>query len=105
MVATTFANALAGVYVAYSSAGTGTQTLYEAITNSQEGEYAHVLLRSQLPDPLTGTAIVNNVTSSGATPVIGSGTSYGAGVVSNQGGNNPFNVTQPGVFVNMYMKL
>lgn len=103
-ISTTFGNAIAGVFIAYTNAGSGTNTLYLTIANSQEGESAHTLSRSQLPDPITETALIAGV-GGGSTDVIQSSATHGSGIVSNNGGGNPFNVTQPGTFINLFMKL
>ncbi len=103
-VATTFANAMAGSIIAYTDNGSGTNTVTSQLAGTFEGEYSHTLLRSQLPNPLTSTAGVTNC-QSGGSGVIHADGSTGDGIIGNGGGGNPFNITQPGTFMNFYFKL
>lgn len=104
-VSTSFNNALAGTVISFTDAGSGTNSVVGAITGSFEGEFAHTLLRNELPDPVTTTAHTAVVAAGADKTVIESSTSYAGGQVSNQGGNTPHNITQPGYFMNMFMKL
>lgn len=107
-VATTFANAMAGTVIAYTNAGSGTNSTTIIPTGSFEGEYAHTQLVAELaahthPAPASS----NFVTSESNPPNIynqgGNGAQHNATGI--QGSSTPFNVTQPGVFLNMFMKL
>lgn len=103
-VATSFSNALNGVVIAFSSAGTGTNTVTADITGSFTGEYAHILLSSELPNPITTSAASFSATGSG-TVVIESSATPGSGTIANSGGNQPHNTIQPGIFMNMFIKM
>lgn len=112
VVSTTFANAMAGTYVAYGSAGSGTTTAYLQATGSTEGEYAHLQLGAEVGQhqhPLisptqTGQAVISTFSLGGATtaltPTIPATvfTDFNAAPVAG-------NVTQPGVFYNIFIKL
>jgi hypothetical protein len=111
-LATTFANALAGTAIAFSSAGTGTQTIRLAQVGATEGEYAHTQLLGELAahqhgflnSSQTGVPL-NNVAVTGATQALQSTTPSASVFTDVQGSSNAFNVTQPGVFYNMFIKL
>lgn len=109
-VATSFANAMAGTYVAYSSTGSGTITAFASLTGSVEGEYQHTQLVAELAahshGPLAGTDFV--VAPGTATVAAGAGaTTYTqlSNLTTTTGSSTPFNVTQPGTFYNIYIKL
>lgn len=97
LVTTSFANAVTvppTSPITYINAGTGTSTAYPMVVNSQEGEYGHVLQAGEVGNVQTGT--------------VGSGTivARGSGSITNTtAAGSALNVTQPGTFVNMYMKL
>jgi hypothetical protein len=102
-VATSFANAIAGTVIAYSSAGSGTNTFFEAFNNTVEGEYAHTQLLAELAAhthtiPVGTGASTSTVGNNGAA-------NTGTANTGSTGSSTPFNVTQPGVFLNLYMKL
>jgi hypothetical protein len=109
-IATTFANALAGTAIAYNStSGTGiTAFLYPA--GNIEGEYGHLDLLNEMVnhthDPLSP---LSSYVGQGGSSVAGVGSSLGhtatTGTVSNYGTQVPFNVTQPGTFTNVFIKL
>jgi hypothetical protein len=110
-VATSFANAITGSsLVAYSSAGSGTNTVTAAVTGTSEGEYAHTQALSEIAQhvhiPATGGA--DFLYLSGGT-ILQSGSSTGAAQTTTGGVLNfvgsPFNVTQPGTFYNIFAKL
>lgn len=108
-VSTTFANAMAYVAVPYSSAGSGTNTVIAGILASNTGEYSHTMILNELfnhrHDALSG----NFVNSGGATVYQGaanSGTPHATtGDITGYNSQVPFNVTQPGTFFNIFMKL
>jgi len=115
-VSTSFANALAGTYVSYGTAGSGATIAHTQLTGSSEGEYSHTQLTAEVgvhthPNVLyndgepvvaaaSGGSIVGHTVTGGATS-IGSG----PWTVAASASNVPFNVTQPGVYFNFYMKL
>ena len=116
-VATTFANAMAGTYIAYAGAGTPTSTVMITVAGANTGEYGHTQLGNEvgphnhLQGSLTFTG-VNTASGSLTNVVIGGGgspsgltlpaTSYTS---LNTPARFPANVTQPGNFMNMYIKL
>ncbi|HEY2811772.1 MAG TPA: hypothetical protein VGJ00_10350 [Rhabdochlamydiaceae bacterium] len=103
-IATSFANALAGTAVSYTGAETGTVTAYLQQTASYEGEYAHTQLLAELATHDHGyTHTITNLLApnTGATGPV---TTTNA-VTDPAGSSTPFNVTQPGTFYNMFIKL
>ena len=112
-VATSFANALAGTYVAYIGVETGAVTAYLQLNGSSEGEYAHTQLTTELAShnhtATTTSPSGTNVTGATNTMALAqsnSNTFTGVAVsIQNQGNSTPFNVTQPSVMMNIYMKL
>jgi hypothetical protein len=100
-VSTTFANALAGIIVTVAS-DSGTVSISPAGT--YEGEYAHTQLLSELA--AHNHTLGNQIQTSG-TAINGTGTGYAIinSVTGTTGSSAPFNVTQPGTFYNMYIKL
>ncbi len=110
-VATSFANAMAGTVIAFTNAGSGTQTATAAYAGSYEGEYAHAQLIAEIaahthPGSVMPFQAFN--AGGGATAVVetpgGVSGNYPLSIAS-QGSGTPFNVTQPGVFYNIFMKL
>lgn len=101
-LSTTFANAIAGVVIAYA-AGSGTVT--SALAATYEGEYAHQQILTELVGH-THAATSGNFVNTGAGGVYASGTGGGQeALTAPTGGNVPFNITQPGTFYNIFMKL
>jgi hypothetical protein len=107
-IATTFANALAGTAVAYTGAETGTVTAYLQTTGSIEGEYGHTQLATEVAAHIhgltgqTGTAVSVVSTGGGSTFLTNS---PGSNVTNASSAGTAFNVTQPGVFYNIFIKL
>lgn len=111
-VATTFINAMAGTVIAFGTPGTGTTTAYLQTTGSTEGEYGHTQLTTELARHQHGflnssqTGIpLNNVAITGATEALQSTTPFATVFTDFSGLSVPANVTQPGVFYNMFIKL
>lgn len=103
-IATSFANALAGTAVAYTGAETGTVSAYIQLSGSNEGEYAHTQLINELAahsHNLGNSYVVNTGTAQNVISTI-SGTTNSTATT---GTSTPFNVTQPGVFYNIYIKM
>ena len=109
-VATTYAASIAGTpVVAYTSSGS--QVFYNAHpTGTTTGQYSHVQLSSEVGSHThTGTvALASNGGSGVASPgaslqLTNSNTSLT--INANTPANSPFNITQPGVFYNIFMKL
>ena len=114
-VSTSFANAIASpaVVIAWTDNGTPVNNVAAAYPGSFEGEYAHTQALSEMinheHDPLapmstfigqgSGTSLLGNLAGSGAQGSTGLVTGYPGT------GQTAFNITQPGVFFNMYMKL
>lgn len=110
-VATSFANAMAGTVISYTNAGSGTNTVTSALAGSYEGEYAHTQLIKELaahnhPGSVMPFQAFN--AGGGATAVVetpgGVSGNYPLSIAT-QGSSTPFNVTQPGTFYNIFMKL
>jgi hypothetical protein len=108
-VATTFSNAITSVATGGSSTSfTGTLTAFLQPPGSFEGEYAHDQLLSELVSHNhTGTVAVGTGLQSTTGPGIFVQPTTGPSALSinNTGGGVPFNITQPGAFYNLYMKL
>ncbi len=109
-VGTSFANAMAGTYVAYSSAGTGTTTVDVAPAGSYEGEYAHTQLATELVSHTHGplspaTNFLTNTAGAAASFTASPGTLTLSATTAAFGGGLAFNVTQPGTLTNIYIKL
>lgn len=106
-VATLFSNATANPAVVIAWTGTatsGTQTVYSAYNGAEEGEYSHVQAINELA---AHHHTVSTQTSNQTGPA--GGASAFITVVSQNtsttGASSPFNVTQPGIFMNYFMKL
>lgn len=125
LLATTYANALSGTYIAYSSAGTGTQSILNAVPGTILGENAHAQLTGEVGvhqhtlssggllvtsagetvcSSLSGSGafatLVPDSTSAGGTGVYGLG-----GSTDNTAAATAFNVMQPSVYMFTLMKL
>ena len=97
------------VYASFANALTKTSpvnvdasgTFVAAVTGTNEGEYAHTQLLSELVSHVHG---VIGASGSGGT---GGGSTTLNGTTNTQpaGGGEAFNVTQPGTFMNIYIKL
>lgn len=111
-IATSFQNALSGTFVGFTGAETGVVTAYLQLSGSYEGEYAHSQLTNEVGSHgHTGSTFPNSIftgtnAAGGATQLLGR---PGAGVpitiANNSPAGSPANVTQPGTFNNMYIKL
>lgn len=107
-LATTYLNAVAGTAIAFSTAGTGTQTITSMYEGTSIGEYGHVQTLAELANHQHTTTLPVNIT---AASTSGPGTHVawdpGAQVFSSSfvGGNAAMNLIQPGVFYNIFMKL
>lgn len=110
-VATSFDNAMAGTVIAYTNSGTPTNNVFGIQAGTSEGEYAHTQLVNELAQhqhnplaPMTnfwGDGTTN--TTQGGAGVIGRANTTGN--VTNLSAQVGFNITQPGVFMNIFMKL
>jgi len=106
-IAVSFANAISGNsanYVGFTGAETGTITAYLQTTASVEGEYAHKQLMPELAAH-NHTYIhytTNNLGQSGSNSFF---VTNGTDTTGTTGSSTPFNVTQPGTFYNMFIKL
>jgi len=110
-VSTSFQNAVANTSVLYSSGAASTATATVSITGSYEGEYAHTQLLRELAQHTHNApsgAIDYLVNQSGGGAISGSGflnsSATITGTVTNYVGAAA-NVTQPGTFFNIYIKL
>lgn len=112
LISTTFANALAHVFVAFGTPSTGTTTAYMLTTGSQDGEYAHTQTVAELANhrhafvnsSQTGIPFTTYQTG-GATEGLQSTTPDASVFTDFTGSSNAFNIIQPGVFYNMFIKL
>lgn len=109
LVSTSFANAMAGTYVSFAS-GSGTVT--SALDGTFEGEYAHTQLEREVGPHIHNSAAGQfdiNIGAGGTSNFVAgdqnTSTPTTGGVNRNAGAQLPFNVTQPGAFFNIYMKL
>lgn len=116
-VSTSFAKAMAanqtltGNVITYAA---GTGTVISALAGAYEGEYAHTQLEAELAahhhpgsvlNALNGAGTAapwNSVIASSGSPT---GTFTGGLTIATDGSSTPFNVTQPSVFYNIFMKL
>lgn len=69
------------------------------------GADTHILIPSELPDPITSTTTTIVVASGAADTVIANDGPGGAGIIANTGGNTPFDIRQPTVYMNIFIKL
>jgi hypothetical protein len=108
-VATTFANAMAGTKIAYTNSGSGTNVVTAALAGTYEGEYAHTQLVAELAAHTHPPGVAGNFdirVSSGGDSNMSAGTqNQQVATTGLTGSSTPFNVTQPGTFYNIYMKL
>lgn len=105
-VSNTFALAIAGTTITFTN---DSGTVLSSPAPSYEGEYAHTQLVAELAQHSHAAASGNFITSNSFTTAVTPG---GADVfnrqetnTANTGSNVAFNVTQPGTFYNIYMKL
>ena len=98
-LSTTFANALSATIITF---GSGSGAAVYSLAGCSEGEYGHSQSIAEL-SAHTHT-VTNAITGS---PSLGSGGTSGVGVVttSSAGSGVPANVTQPGTYMNIYIKL
>ena len=103
-LATTFANAIAGTILTFAA---DSGTVVSAFSGSGEGEYSHTQLLAELAQHShTVTTYASSGTS--AQPLQSNQTTSPLSAVTSTvpaSANNPFNVTQPGTFYNMFIKL
>lgn len=114
-VSSSFAAAMAGTAIAFTTAGTGTQTITLTLSGMSTGEYAHAQLANEVgahshPALLPAASFLMNTGAGQGVNQIqqiapGNNTlQFGATTGPNVGGI-PFNVTQPSTFNNIYIKL
>ena len=108
-ISTSFANAMAGTSISYTNTGTPPNNILFSVAGSFEGEYAHLQLTGEVGvHTHTATAPIQTLGITG--PSGGSSLFMVAGgttavTVANSASNVAANVTQPGTFMNIYMKL
>lgn len=103
-VATTFNNAIQGIPINYTDAGTGTHTLYLNGVATYEGEYGHAQTEFEL------ASHYHNYSLAGIVNLTVGATAENAGTTAlnptdSRGHNQLANVTQPGTFMNIFIKL
>lgn len=108
-VATSYANAIAGTVVAFSSSGSNNTVIFQP-TGATIGEYSHTLSIAEMPShshppesPLS--AFVEEGTGLTDSLVPGGGLIGLAATTGNTGGGAAHNNVQPVALYNMYMKL
>lgn len=108
-VSTTFTNAITSTVIVFTDVGVGTNNVIGDSTGTFEGEYAHTQLAAEIASHIHPAGGGNQFVNTGT-----GGQNYGTGAfttgtqgstAANTPNGTPFNVTQPGIFVNMYMKL
>jgi hypothetical protein len=109
-ISTTYANALARVFVAWTTDGTGTTTAYTDQTASVIGEYQHIQTINEIFNHThSASGGASFVISPGVGVFAGGGTgqfsAVTGGISSPYSVQVPSNVTQPGTFYNMFIKL
>jgi len=107
-LATSYTNAIAGTAIAFSTAGTGTQTITSMYEGTFIGEYGHVQTLAELANHQhTTTLNVNITTASTSGPGTHVAWDPGAQVFPSSfvGGNAAMNLIQASVFYNIFMKL
>ena len=109
VVSTSFANAMAGTYIPWTNAGTGTHTVTSSLSGTNVGEYAHEQLIPELAaHDHTGHFVYPPETcAGGGTPVVGQpgGASDFDFTTDITGSNVPFNIVQPSSYRNIFIKL
>jgi len=108
-VSTTYANAINSVVLAFTTTGTPTNSVVSSLPNMTTGEYSH----TQLPGELaTHTHTIANAPNSFFSNTGGAGLNAGAtantavAITLNTAGSSvPFNIVQPAIYMNMFMKL
>lgn len=107
-VSTSYSNALNSIYVAFVDAGSGTNTFITSLQGTYLGEYAHTQLVAELAahthTPTTGGASFI-VSTGGALDFVGGGHAVGNATTGTTGSSTPFNIVQPSVSMNIFMKL
>lgn len=108
-VSTSYNNALASTYIAYSSSGSGTQTIDVGPAGNFLGQFSHLQLTAEVGAHVHPTASGPGFYTNAGSPTLQSGTSFNAAAQATTGTNTPnslaFNITQPSTFMNMYIKL
>jgi hypothetical protein len=91
--------------IAFSSAGTGTQTIILSLSGMITGEYAHTQLIPELAGH-THTFTTYSVPGVSFPAAQSDGMTGAANAITDTSGSSiPFNVSQPGAFYNMFIKL
>jgi hypothetical protein len=109
-VATSYANALAGTLVAYSTAGSGSNLVNMSVLGAPTGEYQHAQLAAEVgAHTHTSTfAGTSNATGVGGSNIVISnfgGSPQSLVTINANSDGAPFNVVQPSSYMNMYIKL
>ena len=109
-VATSFANAIAGNYVAYTDAGSGTTTVTASFSGESVGEYAHTQLTCEVGSHKhTGTVALNigalGANSTGFNTSAANSPATALNINNNTPSGTPFNLVQPATYYNIYIKL
>lgn len=102
-VATTYANALNSVRIAFVNSGSGTQSLQYAIVGSLTGEAGHTLLVSELAPHTHNYA--NEPLLTGSAIQAGTGYALTTGTTTSTGSGVAHNTIQPSIYMNRFIKL
>jgi hypothetical protein len=106
-LATTFANSLSGTIITIGTIVGSTAIITSALSGTYEGEYAHVQLQAELAThshPGSTTVASPAASSAGLPSLLGNSGTHPVNVAPD-GSSSPFNITQPGTFTNIYIKL
>lgn len=109
-VSTSFANAMAGTYIAWTNNGTPTNNAFCFPAGSFEGEYNHTQLLAELAAHNHTVTPIGNSDAGGGIHHIqqNAGNDNQTSTVFNTGttgSSTPFNVVQPSTYMNFYIKL
>lgn len=89
---------------AMAGAGNGAG-LTPRLLGANAGTETHTLNRTELPDPLTTSALTVPTPGTAGGTAIASSAAYGTGMVSNLGGNTAFSIMNPTSYFNIFIKL
>lgn len=108
-LSTTFSNAINNITVSIGTITGSTAIIVAALSGTNEGEYAHRQLIAELAahthGPLAPTGSFIGSQAGGTATLTGGSTVGAVATTGSTGSNVPFNITQPGTFNNIYIKL
>lgn len=104
-LSTTFAQSVTDTPNVAFAAASGINNVISANTGAREGEYSHLLTLNQMFNHTHNYESPSNVASGGGGSGLGGGSGRITSGITGYGGQTPFNVTQPGTFTNIFIKL